>query len=72
MKMKSLIGMEMLLIGASVLIFRSLWAFLDAIPWASGTTGLAVLLVVGLVAAVVALRRIEALPDKAESKTRVE
>ncbi len=62
----------MLLIGASVLIFRSLWAFLDSIPWASGTTGLAVLLVVGLVAAVVALRRIEALPDKAESKTRVE
>lgn len=51
--------MEMLLIGASVLIFKSRWAFLDSIPWASDTVALAVLLVVGLVAAVVALRLIK-------------
>ena len=51
----------MLLIGASILIFRSVWTFLDSIAWASGEVGLAVLLVVGIVAAVVALRSIEAL-----------
>lgn len=62
----------MLLLGASVLIFRSLWAFLDTLAWASGTVGLAVLLVVGLVAAVVALRRIETLSAKQGSKPKVE
>ncbi len=71
-KMKSIIWMEMLLLGASVLIFRSLWAFLDTLAWASGTVGLAVLLVVGLVAAVVALRRIETLSAKQGSKPKVE
>ena len=59
--MKKIIWMEMLLLGASILIFRSVWTFLDSIAWASGEVGLAVLLVVGIVAAVVALRSIEAL-----------
>jgi F0F1-type ATP synthase assembly protein I len=59
--MKTIIWMEMLLLGASILIFRSVWTFLDSIAWASGGVGLAVLLVVGMVAAVVALRSIEAL-----------
>ena len=36
----------MLLIGASILIFRSVWTFLDSIAWASRGVGLAVLLVV--------------------------
>jgi len=70
--MKKIIWMEMLLIGASILIFRSVWTFLDSIAWASGRVGLAVLLVVGIVAAVVALRSIEALSrqkgDKAEDE----
>ena len=65
--MKKIIWMEMVLIGASILIFRSVWAFLDSIAWASGRVGLAVLLVVGIVAAILALRRIEALSgDKGE------
>ena len=62
--MKKIIWMEMLLLGASILIFRSVWTFLDSIAWASGGVGLAVLLVVGIVAAVLALRSIEALSGK--------
>ena len=70
--MKKIIWMEMLLIGASILIFRSVWTFLDSIPWASGRVGLAVLLVVGIVAAVVALRSIEALSGKKGEKAKGE
>ena len=68
MKMKRIIWMEMALIGASILIFRSVWTFLDSIAWASGGVGLAVLLIVGVVAAVVALRSIEALSEKKGKK----
>ena len=62
----------MLLIGASILVFRSVWTFLDSIAWASGRVGLAVLLFVGIVAAVVALRRIEALSEKRGDKAEGE
>jgi hypothetical protein len=62
--MNKIIWMEMLLIGASILIFRSVWIFLDSVAWASGEVGLAVLLVVGIAATVVALRSIEALAGK--------
>lgn len=64
MKMKSIIWMEMLLIGASILMFRSVWNLLDKNAWASGGVGLVVLLVVGIVATVVALRSIEGLSGK--------
>jgi len=67
--MKKIIWMEMVLMGASILVFRSVWTFLDSIPWASGGVGLAVLLVVGIVAAVMALRSIEALSGKKEENT---
>jgi uncharacterized membrane protein YqjE len=67
--MKKIIWMEMVLIGASILIFRSVWAFLDSRPWASSGVGLAVLLVVGIVATVVALRSIEALSGKKGGNT---
>ena len=70
--MKQIIWMEMVLIGASILIFRSVWTFLDSIAWASGRVGLAVLLVVGIVATVVALRRIEALSAKRGEKAKME
>ena len=72
MKMKKIIWMEMLLLGASILIFRSVWTFLDSIAWASGGVGLAVLLFVGMVAAVVALRSIEALSGKKGEKAEDE
>ena len=68
--MKKIIWTEMLLIGASILIFRSVWTFLDSIAWASGEVGLAALLVVGIVAAVVALRSIAALSGKKEEKAK--
>ena len=68
--MKQIIWMELLLIGASILIFRSVWTFLDSIAWASGGVGLAVLLVVGIVAAVLALRSIEALSGKRAGKAK--
>ena len=70
--MKKIIWMEMVLIGASILIFRSVWTFLDSIAWASGGVGLAVLLVVGIVAAVLALRSIEALSGKKGEKAEDE
>ena len=68
--MKQIIWMEMLLIGASILIFRSVWTFLDSTAWASGRVGLAVLLVVGIVATLVALRSIEALSGKRGEKAK--
>jgi len=68
--MKKIIWMEMLLIGASILIFRSVWTFLDSIAWASGGVGLAVLLAVGIVAAVLALRSIEALSGRKSEKAK--
>jgi hypothetical protein len=62
--MKKIIWMEMLLIGASILIFRSVWTLLDSIAWASGRVGLTVLLILGIIAAVGALSSIEALAGK--------
>ena len=62
--MKKIIWLEMVLIGASILIFRSVWTLLDLIPWAKSRSGLAVLLGVGVVVTVVALRGIEALSGK--------
>jgi hypothetical protein len=62
--MKRIIWVELLLIGASILIFRSVWTLLDRMAWASGQVGLVALLIVGVVAAVVALRSIEALSGK--------
>lgn len=70
--MKKIIWLEMLLIGASILIFRSVWTLLDSITWASGRVGLAVLLIVGIVAAVLALRSIEALSGKKAEKAKDE
>jgi hypothetical protein len=66
--MKKIIWMELVLMAASILVFRSVWTFLDSIPWASGGVGLAVLLIVGVVAACVALRSIEALSGKEGEK----
>jgi F0F1-type ATP synthase assembly protein I len=62
--MKKIIWMEIALIGASILIFRSVWNLLDKSAWASSEAGLIVLLVVGIVAAVITLRGIEALAGK--------
>lgn len=62
--MKKIIWMEMLLMGASILIFRSVWTFLDSIAWASSQVGLTVLLIAGVVATVFALQNIEALSAK--------
>jgi hypothetical protein len=54
----SLIGWELLLLFASVLVFRSVWLLLDGMKWARETTGLWVLLVPGVVLCLVALRAI--------------
>ncbi len=53
-----LIAWEMLLLFASILVFRSAWLLLDRLAWASGVLGLAVLLGAGAVLAVVAFRGI--------------
>ncbi len=58
----SLIGWELLLLFASILVFRSVWLLLDEIKWARETTGLFALLLPGVVLCLVALRGIH--PDK--------
>ena len=53
--MKKIIGMEILLLGSSILIFRSVWAYLDSLSWARENGGLGLLLAVGIAIAVFAL-----------------
>jgi hypothetical protein len=64
-KKTMLIAWELLLLAASILVFRSAWLLLDRLGWASSPTGLGVLLGAGVVLLVVALRalnRSEKLP----------
>lgn len=70
--MKKIIWLELMLIGASILIFRSVWTLLDLIPWAKSRTGLGVLLGVGLVVTVAALKSIEAITGKKGEQTEDE
>ena len=58
--MKKIIWMEMLLLGASILIFRSVWSILDTLSWARESLGLGLLLVVGIGLALFALVHIHA------------
>jgi hypothetical protein len=53
-----LIGWELLLLFASVLVFRSVWLLLDEMKWARETTGLLALLIPGVVLCIFALRAI--------------
>ena len=57
-----LIVWELLLLLASVLVFRSVWLLLDEMKWAREITGLLALLVPGVVLCVAALRAIH--PNK--------
>lgn len=54
----ALIGWELLLLFASVLVFRSVWLLLDEMNWARETNGLLALLLPGVVLCIVALRAI--------------
>ena len=49
---------ELVLLFASILVFRSVWLLLDQMAWASAKTGLLVLLGVGFVLTVIALKAI--------------
>lgn len=53
-----LIGWELVLLIASILVFRSGWLLLDEIKWARETPGLLALLLPGVVLCVFALRGI--------------
>jgi len=64
-RIKKIIWMEMLLLGSSILIFRSVWTFLDAFRWAREGTGLMFLLVGGIAAAIFALMSIHASENNA-------
>lgn len=66
--MKKIIWMEMLLIGASILIFRSVWTLLDKNVWASGGDGLTVLLVAGVLLAAFALHHIQKPAEKGDER----
>ncbi len=50
-----LVFWEMVLILASILMFRSAWLLLDGIEWMSRPAGLGVSLVVGVIVGTVAL-----------------
>ncbi len=54
----SLIGWELVLLFASVLVFRSIWLLLDEMKWAREATGLWALLLPGVVLGAFALRAI--------------
>jgi hypothetical protein len=69
--MKKIIWLEMVLIGASILIFRSVWTLLDKIAWASGEVGLSVLLVAGVLSTVFALHHIQKPSDKKGEERKV-
>lgn len=47
---------ELTLLLASILVFRSVWLLLDGMTWATEKTGLLILLAVGFVVTVVALK----------------
>lgn len=49
---------ELILLFASILVFRSVWLLLDGMSWATEKNGLLILLVVGFVFTVVALKAI--------------
>jgi len=55
---KQIIGLELLLLVASVFIFRSVWTFLDQMPWARGPVGLGGLLILGFIVAYCVLAKI--------------
>ena len=63
--------MEMVLIGASILIFRSVWTLLDKSAWASGEVGLTVLLVAGVLLTAFALHHIQKPSDKKGEERKV-
>ena len=69
--MKKIIWMEILLIGASILIFRSVWNLLDKNAWASSEAGLAVLLVAGVLLTVFALHHIQKPSEEKGEKRKV-
>lgn len=53
--MKKIIWLELGLLFASILIFRSVWMFLDRLAWTGSGLGLGGLLIIGLFMAVYAL-----------------
>jgi hypothetical protein len=54
----SLIGWELVLLFASILVFRSVWLLLDQMKWAREAPGLFALLLPGIVLCFCALRAI--------------
>jgi hypothetical protein len=55
---RSLVAWEMLLLFASIFVFRSAWTLLDRWAWAGQTTGLITLLLIGSAVSLVAFRAI--------------
>ena len=58
MKKSTLILWELLLLFSSILVFRSVWLLLDQMTWASAKTGLLILLGIGSVLTILALKAI--------------
>jgi len=54
----SLILPELVLVLASVLIFRSIWTLLDQMQWARSSVGLWLMLVIGIALTALALKEI--------------
>ena len=59
-----LVFLEMVLILASILMFRSVWLFLDGIEWMSRPAGLWASLAVGVIVGIVALAAVNRASNK--------
>ena len=57
-KPKHLVLWELLLLFSSILVFRSTWTLLDQVAWASARSGLLILLGIGFVLTVLALKAV--------------
>jgi hypothetical protein len=58
MKPREHVIWEIILVLASVMVFRSLWMLMDRVAWMSGTGALIIMVLAGLVLAVAAIYKL--------------
>jgi hypothetical protein len=68
MKLYKIIFYELLLVIASVLIFRSLWIFFDRISWMNHDYGIAGSLIAGILVTLISIMRLNKIMDKKRDK----
>jgi hypothetical protein len=68
MRLFKIIIYELLLVFASVLIFRSLWMIIDRISWMNQDYGIYGSLIVGIIITVISLMRLNNIIDRKREK----